>query len=68
MFMIKTLNIIIIKINITSANVKFTIIMVKFTMIIITFIIMVISAVGRESRDGKFPGIPGFLAFPFPGN
>ena len=26
------------------------------------------SAVGRESRDGKFPGIPGFLAFPFPGN
>ena len=27
-----------------------------------------ISAVGRESRDGKFPGIPGFLAFPFPGN
>jgi len=28
----------------------------------------VISAVGRESRDGKFPGIPGFLAFPFPGN
>ena len=27
-----------------------------------------ISAVGRESRDGKFPGIPRFLAFPFPGN
>ena len=26
------------------------------------------SAVGRESRDGNFPGIPGFLAFPFPGN
>ena len=26
------------------------------------------SAVGRESRDGKFPGIPGFLVFPFPGN
>ena len=25
------------------------------------------SAVGRESRDGKFPGIPGILAFPFPG-
>ena len=28
----------------------------------------VTSAVGQESRDGKFPGIPGFLAFPFPGN
>ena len=26
------------------------------------------SAVGRVSRYGKFPGIPGFLAFPFPGN
>ena len=25
---------------------------------------VVTSAVGRESRDGKFPGIPGFLAFP----
>ena len=25
------------------------------------------SAVGRESRDGKFPGIPGFFGFPFPG-
>ena len=32
-----------------------------------TFIVT-ISGVGRESRDGKFPGIPGFLAFPFPGN
>ena len=28
----------------------------------------VASAVGQESRDGKFPGIPGFFAFPFPGN
>ena len=25
------------------------------------------SGVGRESRDGKFPGIPGFFGFPFPG-
>ena len=28
---------------------------------------VIVSAVGRESRDGKFPGIPGFFGFPFPG-
>ena len=32
------------------------------------FMFVASSAVGRESRDGKFPGIPGLLAFPFPGN
>ena len=26
-----------------------------------------VSGVGRESRDGKFPGIPGYFGFPFPG-
>ena len=30
--------------------------------------LLVYSAVCRESQDGKFPGIPGFFAFPFPGN